>query len=128
MTRPVTGTLVYDGDCTFCTRSAEWLHSHGGVTLPWQTVDLAAVGLTEEDVAHAAYWLDSDGHVSARGAGAIAAALRSCTWPWRVLGSVMEARPLRPLADAVYGQVALHRHRLPGSTDACRLGSRRVDR
>ena len=126
---PVTGTLVYDGDCAFCTRSAEWLQSHSGAALQsCQTVDLDTLGLTEDDVAHAAYWLDSDGHVAARGAGAIAVALRSCSWPWRLLGSVVQTRPLRPLADAVYTQVALHRHRLPGSANTCRRGVERSAR
>ena len=129
MTRPVTGTLVYDDDCAFCTRSAKWLHSHSGAAFQsCQTVDLAALGLTEDDVAHAAYWLDSRGHVAARGAGAIAVALRSGSWPWRVLGSVVQTRPLRPLAEAVYAQVALQRHRLPGGTNACRRGVEQGER
>ena len=43
--------LVFDGDCAFCTRSAEvaerWVRSGDGYAVaPWQHLDLAALGLT----------------------------------------------------------------------------------
>jgi predicted DCC family thiol-disulfide oxidoreductase YuxK len=115
-----TGTLVYDGDCGFCTRSAEWLAARGRATIqPSQTLDLDAVGLTEDDVASAAWWLDADGRVAGRGAEAAAEALKTCRGPWRLVGHVLYARPWRPLADAAYQLVADNRHRLPGSTPMC---------
>ena len=54
--------LVYDGDCGFCTRCARWVgtRSHGVEVVPWQTLDLAALGLSEQQVRTAAYWLDDD--------------------------------------------------------------------
>jgi predicted DCC family thiol-disulfide oxidoreductase YuxK len=117
-----TGTIVYDADCGFCTRTADWVAAHGRATIqPWQTLDLAAHGLTVDDVTQAAYWLDDGGRVTARGAGAAAEALKTCRLPWRPLGYVVYARPVRPLADVVYAWVARNRHRMPGSTDACRL-------
>ncbi|QCW49231.1 DUF393 domain-containing protein [Nocardioides dongxiaopingii] len=116
------GTIVYDADCGFCTRTADWVGSHGtATTQPWQTLDLEPLGLTVDDVTTAAYWLDADGRVTARGAGAVAAALRSCRGGWRVLGHLVYARPVRPLADVVYRWVAANRYRMPGSTDACRI-------
>ena len=116
------GTVVYDADCGFCTRCADWLAAHGSATIqPWQTLDLDAVGLTVDDVTQRIYFLDADGRVAASGAGAVAESLRTCRAPWRLLGPVVYARPVRPLADVVYRQVAKNRFRLPGSTDACRL-------
>jgi predicted DCC family thiol-disulfide oxidoreductase YuxK len=118
----VAGTVIYDADCGFCTTTAEWLRRHGGCGLqPWQTLDLEPLGLTEDDVRNAAYWMDGSGRVTARGAGAIAEALQTCHHVWRLAGHVVYARPMRPVADRVYVWVARNRHRLPGSTDACKL-------
>lgn len=115
------GTLIYDGDCGFCTSSARWLANRGRCEItPWQSLDLAPLGLTEDDVTRAAYWLDGSGHVSARGAGAVAEALRACGPGWRLTGRLIQLPPVRPLADVGYAWVARNRHRLPGSTDACR--------
>ena len=117
----MTGTVVYDADCGFCTASADWLGRHGrATTQPWQTLDLAAAGLTERDVRDAAWFLPPIGR-PVRGARAVAAALRECRPPWRLLGHVIDLPPVRPLAAVGYAVVARNRHRLPGSTDACRI-------
>ena len=115
------GTVIFDADCGFCTASADWLGRHGRVTTqPWQTLDLGAAGLTERDVTEAAWYLTPDGG-RLRGARAVAAALRDCGLPWRLLGHLIDLPPVRPLAAVGYAVVARNRHRLPGSTDACRL-------
>jgi predicted DCC family thiol-disulfide oxidoreductase YuxK len=112
--------MVYDGDCGFCTLSARWLERRGVPIVPWQSLDLRSVGLTEHDVTTAAWWLEG-GTPVAGGAGAVAAGLRAAGRPWRWLGRALDAGPVRPLADRVYAVVARNRHRLPGSTEACRL-------
>ena len=117
----VTGTLVYDADCGFCTSSAEWLARRGEcAVVPWQRVGLEEVGLTLEEVTSAAYWLDDD-RPPRRGARAIAAALRTCGPVYRLLGRLIDLPPVRPLAAAAYGLVAKYRYKLPGGTDACRI-------
>jgi predicted DCC family thiol-disulfide oxidoreductase YuxK len=116
-----TGTLVYDGDCGFCTASAEWVARRGDcAVLPWQRLDLDAVGLSVDDVTSAAYWLEEAGGTR-RGARAIAAALRTCGPAYRLLGRAIDLRPVRPVAAWVYGLVARYRYKLPGGTNACRL-------
>ena len=71
-------TLVYDGDCGFCTRCAEWVRrrlpqAHDVVA--WQELpDLDALGLTVADVASASYWIDADGRPH-RGERGVALAL-----------------------------------------------------
>ena len=108
------GTIVYDADCGFCTTSAAWLERHGEcAVVPWQRIGL-------EEVTSAAYWLDAGG-VKRRGARAIAAALRTCGPAYRLLGRLIDLRPVRPVAAAVYGLVARCRYKLPGGTNACRL-------
>jgi predicted DCC family thiol-disulfide oxidoreductase YuxK len=114
--------LIYDADCGFCTSSATWLARHGSATLqPWQGADLAALGLTEQQVTEAAYWLDGEGRVAARGARAIAQALRTCRGALPLAGRAIDLPPVRPLAAGAYRWVAEHRHLLPGGTPACRV-------
>lgn len=115
-----TGRLVYDGDCGFCTSTAAWVQARSDVpVVPWQALDLAAEGLTLDEVTTAAYWLE-DGH-KLRGERAVARALETCGPAYRVLGRVIDSRPVRPLARVGYHLVAKYRYKLPGSTDACRL-------
>lgn len=122
--RPAAGILIFDGDCGFCTWAAEWTRrrlSPGAVVEPWQWVaDLEAYGLTRDDVSTAVYWIDPDGAVH-RGDKAVAASLRAMRAGWRFLGAVLSMPPIRWLAAAGYWVIARNRHRLPGSTPACRL-------
>jgi predicted DCC family thiol-disulfide oxidoreductase YuxK len=115
--------LVYDGDCGFCTRSASWIARRLPPTCraqPWQALDLASVGLSEADVTTAAYWIEPDGR-RRRGSEAVAAALVAAGGAWRPLGVLLGVPPLSWLARAVYRLIADNRHRLPGSTEACRV-------
>jgi predicted DCC family thiol-disulfide oxidoreductase YuxK len=116
-----TGTLVYDGDCGFCTTTAAWLTRRSDCSVvPWQRLELDDVGLSVDEVSTAAYWLDEDG-AKRRGARAVAAALRTCGPAYRLLGRLIDLPPVRPLAAGIYALVARYRYKLPGSTDACRL-------
>lgn len=118
-------TLVYDADCGFCTRCADFARGRGDFTVaPWQELDLAAIGLSEQQVSEAAYWLD--GRTTSRGARAIAAALRSFRpgprlLGYRLLGRLIDLPPVRPVAAVGYAVVARYRYRLPGGTAACRV-------
>lgn len=118
------GRLVYDSDCGFCTRSARWLARRrpDRVRLqPAQTApDLAALGLTEEDIAQRAYWQESSGRMVG-GSPAIAAALVARGGPALAAGRLIGSPFMAPASEAVYRWVAHHRYRMPGSTDACRL-------
>jgi predicted DCC family thiol-disulfide oxidoreductase YuxK len=117
--------LEFDGDCGFCTRSAEWVRTRlpagSGVAVePWQRLDLDALGLSREDVASAAWWIDRDG-TKRRGHLAIAAALRAIGGAWGVVGRVLTWPVLSQLAALAYRLTARYRYRLPGSTPACKL-------
>lgn len=115
--------LVYDGDCGFCTRSVE-LALRMKVAcraVPWQQADLAALGLTQEQVTEKVWWVEPGG-AKVSGHRAVAAALRHATPALRPLGALLDAAPLAPVASAGYDLVARNRHRLPGSTAACALG------
>lgn len=113
--------LLYDGDCGFCTRSAEVLRRRirtADDVRPWQALDLASLGIAPDAATAAVQHVADDGTVTS-GARAIAATLRAAPQPWRLTGRLLDARIVRPVAAAAYALVAANRHRLPGSGPAC---------
>ncbi len=114
--------LIYDGDCGFCMWSLR-LSLRLGATCRHQsaqTADLAGLGLTEEMV-HGAAWFVTDDQTW-RGHEAIAQVLRSSRYGVvRLVGAAVGSRILRPVASRVYDWVVDHRHQLPGATSVCRL-------
>lgn len=127
MTAPVQRpALVFDGDCGFCTRSAgvaRRVLPAGFAVVPWQEVDLAAVGTTAARARQEVLWVPRTGEVVG-GAGAVAAALRAAGSGWPLLGRLLQLPLVDRLADAVYRAVAANRMRLPGGTPACALPPR----
>ncbi|MBA0050842.1 DUF393 domain-containing protein [Streptomyces sp. AJS327] len=119
--------LVYDGDCGFCTscaHRAQRLVRPRCTVVPWQLVDLADLGVSEERAAREVLWVTPPGTVYG-GAQAVAKALLSAGGGWAVLGGALRGLPpLRWAAHAVYRLVAANRHRLPGGTPACALSHR----
>ena len=111
------GQIVYDADCGFCTRSARWVDDR---PVAWQSLDLTAVGATQEQADNFAGWL-VDGRIRALGAPAIAASLRARGGWTRPVGWLMDLPGVRRLAAVVYRMVAANRHRLPGGTPECSL-------
>lgn len=112
--------LIYDGDCGFCTASANWVTDRidpDTEVQPWQALDLDAYGLTVDDVTSAAYWIEPSGELR-RGHRAVAATLRDLDGRWPLLGRTMTIPPISWLAAGVYRVVAANRHRLPGATCA----------
>lgn len=115
--------LVFDGDCAVCTSVARWAERHlvGRADVrPWQFLDLAPLGLTEDEVSTAMYWVDADGRTS-RGHLGAGRMLQAFGGAWRPLGWLARTPPTSWLADPLYRLVAANRHRLPGATPACRL-------
>src|SRR5690242_11266967 len=104
--------LVYDGDCAFCTRCARWLaaRARGVRVVAWQTLDLAEVGLTEQQVSAAAYWVD--GADVEHSEVAVARALMACGTGFAVLGRLLLLPGVRRLAGMGYRFVARHRGRI----------------
>jgi predicted DCC family thiol-disulfide oxidoreductase YuxK len=122
----VTPLLVYDGDCGFCTASAEWIRARWpgpevARLVPSQRLGLAdrqRLGLSPDDLSRAAWWVD--GSRTWRGHLAIGRALIAAGGGWSLLGRAMFVPPVRQLAALGYQVVARNRHRLPGGTPACR--------
>jgi predicted DCC family thiol-disulfide oxidoreductase YuxK len=118
--------LIYDGDCSFCTASANWVAARWrdrARAVAWQTLspaELAAHELTRDDVRCAAWWIDESGR-RFRGHLAIAQALKAGSGWSAAAGHALLVPPLRWVGGAVYPLIARRRHLLPGGTPACRL-------
>ncbi len=119
--------LIFDGDCAFCTTSANWLAARLGqkngpnaTVVAWQFTDLRALGTTQERAQEEALWVGSDGSISG-GAEAFAAWLRFRGGPYGVAGRLMSMPGIRRLAAAVYRLIAKNRRRMPGGSPACAL-------
>ncbi|MCI4064126.1 DUF393 domain-containing protein [Micromonospora sp. R77] len=118
-----TATFVYDGDCAFCSRCAEFIERRiptGARVVPWQHADLTELGLTEAECEEAVQWVGVDG-ARASGPDAVAKLLGGSAPLWRVAGTGLGLPPVRALAWPAYRWVARNRHRLPGGTAACAL-------
>jgi predicted DCC family thiol-disulfide oxidoreductase YuxK len=116
-----TATLVYDGDCGFCTRSAEIARRilpEDCAVAAWQLTDLAALGVSPGRAQREVLWVSRSGVVSG-GAAAIGRALMTAGFPWALLGVLLVVPPLSWAAQVVYRVVAANRYRLPGGTPAC---------
>lgn len=116
-------TLVFDGDCGFCTSSVHWAQRWcrpAVAFVPWQRLDLEANGLTLDEVTRSVQWLPASPGAPVRsGAGAAARTLLRSRWPWRPVGALMLIPPISWLAEVVYRIIAANRYRLPGGTPAC---------
>jgi len=119
--------LVYDADCGFCSRSAAWIERRWpedstATAIAFQRLDpgvAEAAGVDPREFHDAAFWLD--GAQPRRGAGAVAAALSEAHGALGAVGRVLALPLVREVAEPIYRIVARNRHRLPGSTPACRL-------
>ncbi|MEU4680851.1 DUF393 domain-containing protein [Micromonospora sp. NPDC023737] len=122
-------TFVYDGDCAFCTRCAQFIERHiptSARVMPWQFADLTALGLTEAECDQAVQWVGVDG-VRAAGPDAIARLLGDSNLLWRVAGAALRFPPVRAVAWPAYRWVARNRDRMPGGTAACAVPAAQRD-
>lgn len=114
--------LLYDGDCGFCTRSANRIapHLRGVEVRPLQSVDLLNLGVDPDRAMVEIPYVGRDGAVT-YGSEAIANALADGGPRTRLLGRLMLSFPARNLAARIYPIVANHRHELPGGSSTCEL-------
>lgn len=112
-------TVLYDADCGFCMASVRWLRRRDRQgrlafvalqdaetsTEPWFH-DVAA----GHDLRTALHVIDRAGQVT-EGGGAMMDVLRRLPH-WRFLAWLGRLRPVRPLVEAAYRQIAGHRHGL----------------
>jgi predicted DCC family thiol-disulfide oxidoreductase YuxK len=118
--------LIFDGDCGFCTSSANWVSVRWrkpARSVPWQRLsqeELDAYGLTLDEARDSAWWVDDSGRAW-HGHLAIAESLRAGSGWSAALGRVLLVPPLRWIGIAMYPLISRWRHHLPGGTPACRI-------
>jgi predicted DCC family thiol-disulfide oxidoreductase YuxK len=113
-------TLLYDGECGFCTSCARWLQRHApsaAIVQPWQRADLDRIGISEQACRDAVQWVDDERRSS--GPVAFADYARTSTRGWRAIGRVVGSRVGLTVAWPVYRWVSRNRSRLPGGAPAC---------
>jgi len=112
--------FVYDGDCAFCASCARILERIGpdAEIVAWQVIDLAELGISEQQARDAVQWVQIDG-TRRSGHEAVAAILKSAGVIWKNIGRMILLPGISWMAEKVYRLVAANRYRLPGSTPAC---------
>jgi predicted DCC family thiol-disulfide oxidoreductase YuxK len=119
-------TLIFDGDCAFCSSSVRagkrWMRRMPAA-VPYQTADLSAVGLTEQQCSESVRYVDANGTLFAAH-DAVGALLRDAGRGWWLLGSLERVPGIRWLSGVAYRWIAKNRYRLPGGTPACSLSDR----
>ena len=120
LTRPL---FLFDGDCGVCQNGTDAIRAKVRPAVDvraYQGVDLADLGVSDEDVREGPVLVRIDGsHVV--GPLAMAEVLRSARAPFRQIGAAMMAPGVRRFLSAIGPVMYRHRGRLPGATDACQV-------
>lgn len=106
-------TCIFDGDCGLCHRSVKLARGVGSTCafIPFQEVTAFPQGITRERCTQEVVFIDDRGIVFG-GAAAVAQILR--TSKVKLIGKIIDARPILPLSGMVYRCVARNRGRIPG--------------
>jgi predicted DCC family thiol-disulfide oxidoreductase YuxK len=116
-------TLIFDGDCSFCTTAANLIVSRSKtriIATPWQFTELSQYGLTKEQVSDQVYLAIEEKNFGGHEAFAMVFMVQPNLF-LRFLGKVMISKYLRWFTKPAYRLVAKYRHKLPGGTPACKL-------
>ena len=123
MTKSETAVLIFDGDCGFCTTTANYIKANSSVPIeihPWQWIELADFGLTKEQ-ASSKVQMFVNGKTYG-GHKAFAKLLRiQKQWWFKVLGGLVVSPPFNWGSRVGYYFIAKYRHKLPGGTPACAM-------
>ena len=122
MSQPI---LIFDGDCGFCTTTANYVVKHSKTPIlahAWQLIDVTQFGVLQVQAQQRVYMVDGI-HVYG-GHEAFAHILRlQNNWFLGAVAFLMVVPPLCWVSKIGYALVAKYRHKLPGGTPACKLPS-----
>jgi predicted DCC family thiol-disulfide oxidoreductase YuxK len=115
--------LVFDGDCGFCTTTANWIKKNSRVALeiaPYQWTDLEQYGLTAEDAAAKVQLVVGDKVFAGHNCMAKLLLIQPNVFV-KLVGAVMVMPGIEPISARLYTWIAANRQKLPGGTPACKL-------
>jgi len=115
--------LIFDGDCGFCTSTANAGVARSAVPIvahAWQLTDVTRFGLTEQQTAARVYLVVGDEKFGGHLAFAYLLFIQK-NWALKAIGWLLTVPPLCWVASLGYALVARFRHRLPGGTPACKM-------
>jgi predicted DCC family thiol-disulfide oxidoreductase YuxK len=122
MANPV---LIFDGDCGFCTTTANYIVKRSKTPITahaWQLIDVTKYGILQPQAQKRVYIIDN-GHAYG-GHEAFAHILRlQKNVLLSAIAFVMVVPPVCWLSRIGYALVSRCRHKLPGGTPACKLPS-----
>jgi predicted DCC family thiol-disulfide oxidoreductase YuxK len=117
-------TLIFDGDCGFCTSTANYIvaQSRSPITaVAWQLTDVTQYGLLEPQTADRVWLVNAAGEKYS-GHEAFAQLLILQKRPLLTfVGYLLLVPPVCWLSRLGYRLTARFRHLLPGGTPACKL-------
>jgi predicted DCC family thiol-disulfide oxidoreductase YuxK len=119
----MTRVLIFDGDCGFCTTTANWIVKHSSVQVaakPYQWADLEPLGLTRVE-AEAKVQLVWQGEIFAGHKCFAKLLMIQRNGLIRLVGRLVNSKAFNGISSRGYDWVAKNRHRLPGGTPACKL-------
>ena len=110
--------LIFDGECSFCRTVACWIKQKLPAQVcvePWQSLDLSELGLSQQQVTAAVWWLDQRNIDSIRASGhaGIGRALQAAGGFWGALGRLILLAPFSYLARLMYWLIARYRRHIP---------------
>lgn len=123
MQPPRPAYLIFDGDCGFCTSTANAVVARSAVPIvahAWQLTDVTRFGLTEQQTAARVYLVVGDEKFGGHLAFAYLLFIQK-NWALKAIGWLLTVPPLCWVASLGYALVARFRHRLPGGTPACKM-------
>ncbi len=123
MQPPRPAYLIFDGDCGFCTSTANAVVARSTVPIvahAWQLTDVTRFGLTEPQTAARVYLVVGDEKFGGHLAFAYLLFIQN-NWALKAIGWLLTVPPLCWVASLGYALVARFRHRLPGGTPACKM-------
>ena len=106
-------TLLYDGECDFCTRLAGWVRRRDArgrveVRANQETGLIERLGLTRAEVDRAS-WVVEPGGARFEGAAGINRVLRELGGAWALVGALYRVAPIGWVEDRYYARVARRR-------------------
>lgn len=118
---PQLPVFLFDADCGVCQNGTDSIRARMDppvAIVPFQSIDYAALGVTDGELAEGPVFVSETGQ-RAVGPAAMAELLLRSRHPYRAIGAAIRLPGIRHALHALGPVMYRHRDRLPGATPAC---------